>query len=378
MRDTWLRRTALTAVLAASLGWAADASALTLKAAHYLPPKHPVGVGYQTFADELKKNTNGEITVRIFPGEALLGAKAISDGVRDKVADIGFDTLTYTPSYYPHGMLISDLAMVGENDMAAAFAIDELFLLNCAACLAEFEKQNQVFTTSTSTPPYVLLMKGDSNSLDKIKGKKLRAGGPLWDRFAQYVGATGVNIPTSEMYEGISRGILDGAIYAVGGLKTHGLGDIIGQVISLNLGSFRAGNLYSFNREVWSSLTPDQRKAVFKASAAALVSTVNSYHEGDQEGVVVANERKIPIVQPDPGLKKAREEFVEKDLPGIIANAKTKLGISDADVVVKKYRELYAKYEKSVPPIEKDAGKLADLLYNEVYAKLDATKYGVK
>src|SRR3546814_6533678 len=96
-------------LLALTVGMTSGASAVTLKAAHYLSPKHPIGLGYETFASELKKNTNGEVTVRIFAGESLLGAKAISDGVRDQVADIGFDTLTYTPSYYPHGILLNDL-----------------------------------------------------------------------------------------------------------------------------------------------------------------------------------------------------------------------------------------------------------------------------
>ena len=372
-----MKKLLLGTALALALGIAGTASAETLKAAHYLSTKHPVGVGYQTFADELKKNTNGDITLRIFPGEALLGAKAISDGVRDGVADIGFDTLTYTPSYYPHGVLLNDLAMVGENDMAAAFAITELFTQHCKACLDEFAKQNQVFTSGMSTAPYVLVNKVDMNSPEKIKGMKLRAGGSLWDRFASSVGATGVNIPTSEMYEALSRGILDGAMYAVGGLKTHGLGDVATQVITLNLGSFRAGNLFSFNREVWKDLTPEQRTAVFKALSVAVVRTVIEYGKGDQEALEVAKAKNIPVVAPDPALQKLRDEFVEKDLPGIIENAKTRLGIADAGDFVAKYREIYAKYEKMLAPMQGEQAKLSEALYSEVYAKLDPKTFGV-
>ncbi len=355
-----------------------DAAAKTLKAAHYLSPRHPVGLGYQTFADELKRNTNGDLTVRIFAGESLLGAKAISDGVRDGVADIGFDTLTYTPAYYPHGMLMNDLAMVGENDMAAAFAITELFALECPACLTEFERQNQVYVSGVSTGPYVLIGKGDMNSPEALRGKALRAGGPLWDRFARFAGATGVNIPTSEMYEGLSRGILNGAIYAVGGLKSHGLADVATQVVMLPLGSFRAGNLYSFNRDVWSSLTPEQRKAVFQAASVALVRTVNAYHAVDDEGVALGKEKGIAILEPNPGLVKLRREFVEQDLLEVVANAQKSLGIADAEKFVADYQRLYAKYLPLVEPIKDDPAKLADLLYNQVYAKLDSATYGVK
>ena len=374
MRHMWFTAPAL----ALALALPGSASAVTLKAAHYLSPKHPVGVGYETFAKEVKKNTNGEVTVRIFPGESLLGAKAISDGLRDQVADVGFDTLTYTPSYYPHGILINDLAMVGENDMAAAFAISELYMLNCPACLQEFEKQNQVFTGGMSTAPYVLVAKGDLNSADKIKGKKLRAGGALWDRFSTSVGATGVNVPTSEMYESLSRGIIDAAIYAVGGLKTHGLADTANQVVLLNLGSFRSGSLYAFNRDTWSKLTTEQRGAVFKAISVAIVSTVNAYHEGDKEALELAKQKNIPVLQPDASLLKEKADFLDKDVPGIIANANKKLGIADADKFVAKYKELYAKYEAMVKPVESDPAKLSDILYKEVYAKLDPAKFEVK
>src|SRR3546814_12677505 len=131
-------------------------------------------------------------------------------------------------------------------------------MLRCAPCRADLQKQNQVFVAGVSTGPYVLIAKGDLNSLDKIKGKKLRAGGSLWDRFATSVGATGVNIPSSEMYEALSRGILDAASYAGGGLKTPGLADVVEQVIMLNPGSFRAGRRYSSNQEAWSDLTPER------------------------------------------------------------------------------------------------------------------------
>lgn len=371
--NAWLGATALLL----TLGTASGASALTLKAAHYLPPTHPVGLGYQTFADELKKNTDGEISVRIFPGESLLAAKALSDGIRDRVADLGFDTLTYTPSYYPHGILLNDMAMVGEDDMAAAFAITELLTTHCEPCRAEFAKQNQVFTTGMSTAPYVIVAGVDLNSPEKIKGKSLRAGGSLWDRFAASIGATGVNIPSSEMYEALSRGILDGSIYSVGGLKTHGLADVAKQVVMLNLGSFRAGSLYSFNQDAWTELTPEQRTAVFRAVSAAMVHTINEYHKGDEEALEIGKEKNIPIVEPDPGLVELRDAFVEKDLSGIVEKAQAE-GLEDAQEFADKYRELYAKYEELVTPIRSDAGKLSELLYTEVFAKLDPATYGVK
>ena len=363
---------------AVCLAAALPVSAKTLKGAHYLSPKHPVGLGYQEFADTLKAETKGSLTVRIFPGESLLGAKALSDGVRDGVADFAFMAITYTPSYYPHGIFMSDLAMVGDDDMMAAFAITELFALHCQPCQAEFLKQNQVFTTMMSTGPYVLIANTDVNGADKIKGKKLRAGGPLWDRFASYAGGTGVNIPSSEMYEALSRGILDASMIAFGALKSNGLADVAKQVVAMPLGSWRAGSLFSTNRDTWSAMSVDERKAYFRAATVGMVRVVNEYLANDDTSIALAKEKNIPVLKPDPSLVKLRADFIEADLPGIIANAKTKLGIADADAFVAEYRQLYAKYEKLIPPVREDKGKLADLLYTEVFAKLDPATYGVK
>ncbi|MEQ9124806.1 MAG: hypothetical protein RIM80_19830, partial [Alphaproteobacteria bacterium] len=93
-----------------ALGLAGAAQAVEIKGAHYLSPKHPLGVGYDKFEEVVEKESGGDVQVRIFAGGALLTAKAIADGVRDGVADFGTVVMTYTPAYFPHGLLMGDLA----------------------------------------------------------------------------------------------------------------------------------------------------------------------------------------------------------------------------------------------------------------------------
>jgi TRAP-type C4-dicarboxylate transport system substrate-binding protein len=367
---------AAAALMATCLYGVADAK--SLKAAYYVSPKHPIGVAYQKLADEVKAETKGALTIRLFGGESLLAAKAISDGVRDQVADIGQMIYTYTPAYYPHGILINDMAMVGTDDTAAMMAFTELYLFGCPACLKELGKQNQLPMAGISTPPYMVIANGDFNSPEKMHLKKLRAGGSLWDRFAKAIGATGVNMPTSGMYEAISRGTLDGALYAVGGLKTHGLGDVAKQVILLNAGSFRAGSVFSMNKASWAGLTVDERKAFLRALPKAAVRGSIAYAKGEDEGLDVAKQKNIPVVEPHPGLAKLRAEFIEKDLEHTVKTAKEALGLSDAEQFVADYKKLYDKYDKLVKPIANDEAKLAEVMYNEIYAKIDPTTFGLK
>ncbi|MCB1741674.1 MAG: C4-dicarboxylate TRAP transporter substrate-binding protein [Gammaproteobacteria bacterium] len=362
-------------MLAASLS--APSRATEIKAAQYLSPKHPLGAGYEVFKDVVQKESGGKIKVRVFAGGALLAAKAQSDGVRDGVADVAPLVMSYTPSYYPHGLLMGDLAMFGPNDTAATFALSELYVMHCPGCQEDARKQNQIQLAGFSTPQYVLVGKGAMNTLETIKGKKLRAGGPLWARFAESVGAIAVNIPSSEIYEGLSRGIIDAAMYARGGLKTHGLADVADTVSEVPLGSFRVSTYFSWNLDSWKKLTPEERIIVFKGMAAGTVAMLRTYADGEKDGVALGKEKGIKFLQPDAAMTKAVDDFVEKDGQETISRW-TEKGLTDAAEVVDTYKKLYRKYEALVTPIMEDDEKLSELLYNEVYGKLDPKTYGVQ
>ncbi len=364
-------------ILAAGVLAVSQASAIEIKGAHYLSPTHPLGVGYEVFKDVVEAESGGDIKVRIFAGGALLPAKAISDGIRDGVADVGTVTMSYTPSYYPHGLLMADLAMFGPNDTAATFAQSELFTMHCPGCQEDARKQNHILMVGFSTPQYVLIGKGAMNTLETIKGKKLRAGGPLWARFAESVGAIAVNVPSSEIYEGLSRGILDAAMYARGGLKTHGLGDVADTVSEVPLGSFRANDYFAYNIDSWKKLTPAQRGIVLKGVAAGSVANLQSYAEGEREGVALGKEKGIKFLQPDAAMQKAVDAFVEADSDATIKSWEAK-GLTDAAVIVAKYKELYRKYEALVAPIMDDDEALKALIYEHVYSKLDLNTFGVQ
>ena len=72
-----------------------------------------------------------------------------------------------------------------------------------------------------------------------------------------------------------------------------------------------------------------------------------------------------------------RNEFVENDLKLTVKNATENLHLADAAEFVANYRKLYDKWEKLVTPIATDEAKLGELLYNEVYAKLDPATFGL-
>ena len=367
-------------MLAAAFMLAAAPAAMAakdLKASNWLPPKFPNSVGMKAFIDEIEKSTGGAVKFRLFTGGALFSAKATLDGIKTASADVGHIVYTYFPAEFPTAQLVSDLSMVGTDPHAASAALTELRMLHCDLCQAEEKAQNLVYLGSYSTTPYVMHSKFEIKSAADLAGKKQRSGGPLWDRWTTFVGGVPVNTPSSEMYEALERGQIDVAIYAAGGLKTHGLGDVAKYVTMLPLGGFRAATVFAFNRDTWKGLTVDERKAALKAAPLGLVVTNLEYQNGDKEGLKVAEQKKIAVVQPSDALSKTLEEFIQKDLSFTVENAKSEYKIENPQAIIDKYKELYAKYEPLMAGKAEDRDAMVKVFYDEIFAKVDAANYGV-
>lgn len=373
-------RLALCSLLAAAAVAVANpaAAAKELKATNWLPPKFPNSVGMKAFIDEIEKATNGEVKFRLFTGGSLFSAKATLDGVKSGSADVGHIVYTYFPAEFPTAQLLSDLAMVGEHPHAASAALTELRMLHCPACQAEEKAQNLVYLGSYSTPPYVMHSKFEIKSPADLAGKKLRSGGSLWDRWTAHVGGVPVNTPSSEIYEALERGQIDVAIYALGGLKTHGLADVARYVTTLPLGGFRAATVFAFNRASWAGLSVEQRKAVLDAAALGLVVTNMEYQEGDEEGRKTGKAKKVAIVEPSEALRKDLAAFVEKDLKFTAENAEKAYGVSNPQQIIAKYQELYAKYEPLMKGKESDRDAMVKVFKDEIFSKVDPAAYGVQ
>src|SRR5258708_1515828 len=100
-----------TALLVAGFMIAASTSAnvraVELKLAHFVAPTHPYHPVFQWLASEVSKETNGALTIRIFPGGEL-GANPAEQFNRavDGVADIAFVIPGYTAAQFPRTLMI--------------------------------------------------------------------------------------------------------------------------------------------------------------------------------------------------------------------------------------------------------------------------------
>jgi TRAP-type C4-dicarboxylate transport system substrate-binding protein len=305
-----------------------------------------------------------------------LGAQAMLNGLRDGIADAGYMTLTTWPAQLPTTRFIGDLGFFGTDGIAMAGATSEFKLLNCADCVQEFAAQGVAFGGALSTPPYALLTRTKVSTLEEVKGKKLRSGGPLWNRWAAAVGAVPASMPGDEMYDAISRGLLDGSIVSVASLKNFQLWDVTKHVTLISLGTYHSATATTMSLGFWRKLSPDNRRVIINNLAHAGVGATLGFIENDNEVMKAADSKGVKMYQPDPTLTKATQDFAAKDLAMVAADA-GKANVKNAEQKFEAFKALAAKWHKIAPEAGHNHDKLVALFNREIFSKMDPSKYGM-
>src|SRR3546814_19366694 len=102
---------------------------------------------------------------------------------------MGFIAPSRFPEQFPFTGYLTQLALVGDDGLAASAAMTELLLLHCPPCSDEFLGQNLVFLGTYSAGPYVLMSKQPSGAPPALQGLHVYAPGSLWDRWVAALGA---------------------------------------------------------------------------------------------------------------------------------------------------------------------------------------------
>ncbi|MDF2234591.1 C4-dicarboxylate TRAP transporter substrate-binding protein [Albimonas sp. CAU 1670] len=363
----WATGAALAVAIAAPA-----AAAERITATLWVGPKHPVSVGgYDPFIKNVE--ASGDFTVKYFQGGALLGAKPAMTGIGDGIADVGMLAMTYFPAEFPNAQLVADMGLSTPNNIVAMAMATEFNLLHCPDCLAEYKAQNLIYTGTYSTSPYTIISKEPIRSTADLAGKKMRVPGSLWSRWAQAVGAIEVNVPSSEMFEGLDKGALDIAIQAPGALRSYSLWDTAKYNTLLNLGTYHSLSMMTWNADRWAGFSAEQRKMLLSEAAKASLGATLFYTSSDEEVLAEAKEHGVEIIEPSDEMKADKDAFVAGDESAIIQTAEEKYGVKDAAAKLETLKGLITKWEGIVAEVGMDnTDAILEKLQSEIYDKLPA------
>ena len=244
---------------------AAYAQAPELKFASFPPP--PGALNHDVFTPWLKEvNTElkGAATIRLFAG-GTLGRDPVQQLklVRDRVVDIAYVVMGYTPGDFPDSTIF-ELPFLIENSLEGSIAH---WRMQERGLLRGYDKAKSL--AGFTIPPQSLHTTFKLARLEDLKNQKIRSTGPYQSAAIELLGGTPVSgIPVSGAAEALSRGVVQGVLSDWNGMVAFRIGDAAKNHLEVPIGTASAGvfiNLDSYN-----ALPREARAVLDKHSGAEL------------------------------------------------------------------------------------------------------------
>ncbi|MFC3229199.1 C4-dicarboxylate TRAP transporter substrate-binding protein [Marinibaculum pumilum] len=321
----------------------------------------------QPFFDELKEKSNGEINWILYPGGQLMGARETLGGVRDGVADAGFIAVNFHPSELKHNNVLANMVFDGSDPVAVGGAINETIMLDCPSCDKDWVANNLIYLGGHTTTGYVLMCAEPFDGLEGIKGKKVRATG-AFSGILTNMEAVPVNIPPSEMAEGLERGQIDCVLGPIAWLEQYSVMDQIKYVLDVPFGTTRALGLFTMNLDSWNDMSPEHKALMIEGMPGMVARAIGGYISEDERARANGEKKGITFAKPDDAFlaKLADTDPLTKEN---IATAKS-LGVDDAQEIAASFRENLAKWQKIAEQNGHDIDKFEAALKAEIYDKM--------
>ncbi|WEX10546.1 C4-dicarboxylate TRAP transporter substrate-binding protein [Chelativorans sp. AA-79] len=353
------------------------AEARDLRLAPGAPPAHPAyDPLYSTLVEELPKETDGALTGTVL-GTEVVNIGGMKGALQSGIAEVGNLLPLYFPGDLPNSALIGDLAFLGRDPHVMGAAMTE-YVVTCEDCQAEFAKLGAVFLGAGSSDVYVLLTTKPVRTKADLQALRLRSGGAPFARWAEYVGASPVNVPVSDTFESMSQGVIDGTMGSISDLMSYRLVDLARYVIELPLGTYHATSNFTVNSDAWKSLSAEERRGFVRAANKGNVAfTENWGFERPDIARKAAADAGLEFIEPEQELVDATAAFTEEDLQKAAGIAESQYGISDAAAKVARFRELVTKWTGLVEEAGHDPQKIAEAIQAEVWDKVDYETYGM-
>jgi TRAP-type C4-dicarboxylate transport system substrate-binding protein len=214
---------------------------------HQSAPNFATSRGAKLFTEEIEKATNGALKIRLhLAGTLQINASNITQAVGGNVVQIAddlFNSGNVAVAGIPRlPMLIQSYEDFAKADAALKPYIDKAFVQKGSTVLASY-----------TYPMQFIWGRKKLESLNDIKGMKLRVAQPEQGEFVRRFGGTSITMSAPEVPSALDRGVVDG-------IFTAGVGAVLwkdllkyGYVLIVNVNN----SYFIANTEAYNKLSPD-------------------------------------------------------------------------------------------------------------------------
>ncbi len=246
-----IRTTALVALCLSALpAWAAE---FNLSYASPYTEAHPYGAADAEWIARIEEQSGGRVDITPYWGRTLITSREGVDELSAGVADMAYIAPIYARSGYDMNRLVPGM-FYGYTDPEKVLSV-----------YMDLVEENPVFNEelggvhvvgyNVGTPMHVLLREGPVESLDDLKGLRIRSAVDFIGPLAAF-GAEGVTMPMTETYPALEKGVVDGVIAPYEALKSLSFAEVVGYYSELphSRGAYPSRGI---NDAVWAGLPAD-------------------------------------------------------------------------------------------------------------------------
>jgi TRAP-type C4-dicarboxylate transport system substrate-binding protein len=229
----------------------------TLTAVHAFPESLIYTKSFLEFVDKVNAAGEGVVQIEVRGGPEAIGMFQQPDAVRSGVVD-----MVYTPGSFYAGALPEKDALVTSNKVASEVRanggielIDQIHQEKMGVKYLGWFDSGVCYNLWTRDAPKL----DDAGNLD-VSGLKLRGNAVYNAFFTEYLGAQVIDLPTTEVYSALERGVVDATGWTQIGLIDLKWNEFLNYRVEPCFFSTDLGTIV--NLEKWNSLSEEARKIV--------------------------------------------------------------------------------------------------------------------
>ena len=247
----------------------------------------------------MEKRSNGKVKIKPFWGETLAKVRETPDAVTMGTADMGHWISRYHPKLIPFwsgSVAITNGMGKGrpfyDGISTQGFQAYKKVCAEFPEVAHEFDKINQVILGAYCYYEEYFIMRKPVSHINDFKGLKIRSYGALLPEFYKAMGAVPISITATEAYDGLIRGVVDGAIASTETAYKYKYYERAKYLVDLTaiMGAHPFNFPITINKDRWAKLPPDIQKLL----AATVEDSIRVF---DKESTKVLGEAMTQMTE---------------------------------------------------------------------------------
>jgi len=268
------------------------AGPIELKMSHFMSEKHPMHAKVMApFAEEVEKATEGRVKITIYSGGALGKPTDQYDSAVTGVTDIAFGLHGYTPGKFPLTSVVElpNLVTSATGGSRVLWELHEKF--------SEIRDEHpgvKVLAIWAHDTGQIMTTEKPIRTMDDLKGMTLRAPTASHVAMVEAWGATAVQMPISELYDSLEKGVVDGCVVPFSAVKSFNLHDVCKYI---TVGDFYVATMFLvINTDSWNKISGKDQGIIEDLIGRQISDTAGAaYDAGAKVGLETAQEAGVDI-----------------------------------------------------------------------------------